>query len=696
MLTGGGVATLLLLSALGIYQLISKPQPSPVANPVSTEVTAPAATVAPVSITNTPFRSSNTPVGPRPTPAFTPESTAPPPEEDFFPKFPLLPGLQIPEPSSAIQQENLPALIEVARWGNPRIHQIAWSRDNSSLLGATSAGVYFYDANTLDPKKFFDAGGWLSRIDISADGSMIVTGDQTGRIALWDAKTGQRLQQLDGHSKAITSIDISPAGDRLVSASEDGFVKVWDLTSGVELYAARYHAAQVNSVLFSPNGQTIYSGAEDFKVILMSAAAGEQVDTLTSSARIYNMALSSTGNTLAVALREARVEIWDLAQKNILRVLSDPEQVKPVRTLSFSPNNLLLAVGWDDGMTAVWNVQSGVQIMKFNPAIDPEAPDRNDPVETVAFSNDGTSLVTQTQNGSVVVWDLNQQARRTAKYLGWVNPTRIDFSQHARWIAMELDKKEVAVHLAADARKVQTYPGVLPQGSAFSPDHKMLAVQSSDQIHLYNAGVADDRIVRVLYGYPVNARFGFLPSSDIAGGSTLRNLLLWSTTSGQQLDKENFKTELNCQAAYTAGGSFMAAGSNLGFFTSDTTTSFLCPKTLNLRGLDVAFVEGGDYAAVGLENGQIELWSIENGVPTYLKSDSGRVEAVALTPDSNLLLSGGADGKITIWDTSSGEISLVLENHTGRVNDIVVSADGKRFATCAEDGTVKIWAVIND
>jgi WD40 repeat protein len=295
----------------------------------------------------------------------------------------------------------------------------------------------------------------------------------------------------------------------------------------------------------------------------------------------------------------------------------------------------------------------------------------------------------------VIVLDLNQQERLAVKDLSWSNPTRIDYSQNARWLAIELNNKEVRVRSEESAKFIQTYEGVLPRGSAFSPDHELLAIQSGDQIHIYNAGVSDDRVVRVLHGYPVNARFGYLMGSDIAGGSTFKNILLWSTKSGRQLEKENYKVLSNCQVAYTTDGTFMTSGSNFGFFTSDITSSFLCSKALNARALDITYVEDGDYAAVGLENGQIELWNIENSSATYLKTESGRVEAVAMTPDTRLLISGGSDGKITIWDTATQEIVLVIENHTARVNDIVVSSDGKQFATCAEDGTVKIWAVNN-
>jgi eukaryotic-like serine/threonine-protein kinase len=689
---GLGAAALLALIATGLFWRGS-PQPEPITQAQITVTAAPTIVVSSATAASPRATSIPASISEDPQPDMNEETEAV--EGDLFPAFPLLPGKDLPRANAAISKENLSDLVEVALWGSPRIQQMAWSRDGSTLIGATSAGIYFYDVKTLEYQSFFHAGGWLTHLEVSSDESIIAAADRAAQISIWDAKTAERKALLLGHQDTITSMDISPDGSQLVSSSEDGVVKVWDIAAGQELYSTRLHADRVNAVLFSPNGRMIYSGAEDFKVIQMDAESGERLDVFTSSARIYNLAITTTGDRLAVARRDGSVEVWDLAGKLIQRVVTDREQVKPVRSLSFSPNNQLLAVGWDDGIVAVWNVESGVQIMKINPALTPGSPNSSDPVLTVAFSNDGIRLLTHTASGSVIIWNMNTQNNLIGKDLSWSNPTRLNASPNSAWIAVELNQEMVSVRAALNAAQARLYEGRLPLGNAFSPNGKLFAVQNKDKIQLYDFSRSDSSAMVVLHGLPVNARFGFLPGSDIAVASTLRNLVLWSTGSGLQLEKDNYSLLANCQVAYNGIGTFMAAGSNVGFFMGEDTAAFLCSKALHTRAVDIAFVEGGRFAAIGLQNGQVELWNTASGPADYLSPGGGAVDAVALTPDTRLLFSGGEDGKVTVWDTSTREIIRVLENHTGRINDVVVLANGKYIATCSEDGTIQIWAIVS-
>src|SRR5262249_53011790 len=43
------------------------------------------------------------------------------------------------------------------------------------------------------------------------------------------------------------------------------------------------------------------------------------------------------------------------------------------------------------------------------------------------------------------------------------------------------------------------------------------------------------------------------------------------------------------------------------------------------------------------------------------------VEAVAVTPDGRLIISGGQDGTVRVWDLVSGRLKRTLTGHTGTV-----------------------------
>lgn len=61
----------------------------------------------------------------------------------------------------------------------------------------------------------------------SPDGRLVAGGNEFGRIAVWDAKTGKQLLKLTGHAGRIVFLGFSRDGNRLLSRGEDGRVFLW-------------------------------------------------------------------------------------------------------------------------------------------------------------------------------------------------------------------------------------------------------------------------------------------------------------------------------------------------------------------------------------------------------------------------------------------------------------------------------------
>jgi WD40 repeat protein len=74
--------------------------------------------------------------------------------------------------------------------------------------------------------------------------SSLVPDDKSVRV--WDAKTGEQLRELQGHTDNVTSVAFSPDGNRIVSGSWDKSVRVWDAKTGEQLRELQGHTDYVN------------------------------------------------------------------------------------------------------------------------------------------------------------------------------------------------------------------------------------------------------------------------------------------------------------------------------------------------------------------------------------------------------------------------------------------------------------------
>ena len=72
------------------------------------------------------------------------------------------------------------------------------------------------------------------RFDVVSN-SWVTTTFNGSNIDLWDASTGEHIEEFAGHTGLIRDITVSSAGNRIATASDDGTARVWDVATGVQL-----------------------------------------------------------------------------------------------------------------------------------------------------------------------------------------------------------------------------------------------------------------------------------------------------------------------------------------------------------------------------------------------------------------------------------------------------------------------------
>jgi WD40 repeat protein len=120
-----------------------------------------------------------------------------------------------------------------------------------------------------------DGSDLRSLVFSPVDDRTIATGDDTGRVVLWDVAKGES-RPLVADGGQVFSVGFSADGKVLAAAGQSGNVLLWDATlaSPRPIGRIRGDGSVIDSIAFSPDGSKLASGGRDGEVELYSTGFG--------------------------------------------------------------------------------------------------------------------------------------------------------------------------------------------------------------------------------------------------------------------------------------------------------------------------------------------------------------------------------------------------------------------------------------
>ena len=456
--------------------------------------------------------------------------------------------------------------------------------------------------------------------------------------------------------------------------NKEDTLQMWNL-AGKEEASLQGHEggllSGVNAVSVGGNAQNpvIASAGEDGTVRLWDKS-GKQIRQLVAEGKpnydsFTAIAVSLDGQKIIAGKGNGTVYLWDKSGRQLKTWAAHGNKVTAI---SFSKNGQTLATaGGEDGLARIWTVTGNKLGELKHPQIKK--------MLGVSLSPDGKFVATASDDNRARIWTVNgQEIRRLEGHQGWV--TVVNFSPNGQSIATGSNDGIVKLWNAKTGDQLQDFRGhrgvVLT--ASFSGDGKRLVSAGRDGfVRLWN--LSDRPVQRLeLTGFKddVNA-IAFSPDGKtIAGAGNEGVMRLWDAKSGKELKvwKEAIQrvssSENNVQdIAFSPDGKFIVAGG----------LNVPIARVWNLKG--------------SLTEPQANL----NTNKETQEIHQGDIMTVAVSPDSQLVATGGTDKMMRIWKPKSpnGELVKVTQQHENPIFSVVFTADKKQIVTADGDGNVAFW-----
>lgn len=251
--------------------------------------------------------------------------------------------------------------------------------------------------------------GTIHDVKFSRNGSLMLAaggrGAHSGRVVLYDVKTGNRVAEIGDEVESVLAADISANHEFVALGGSGKLVKIFKTSTGELLHKIDKHTDWVTAMSFSPDGALLATGDRSGGIHVWETEKGAIVFTLDEhKVRIADLSWRADSKLLASGAEDGNLIFWEMKDgfpsRNIVAHSSKESPRYSRRTgvtaVDFVPDGRILTVG-RDGFSRLWSAEGEKQGEgRFDGGI---------PTAAAVFDG-GSTAVVGSFDGSLSLWDL--------------------------------------------------------------------------------------------------------------------------------------------------------------------------------------------------------------------------------------------------------------------------------------------------
>ena len=619
------------------------------------------------------------------------------PTVDLLPMRSIVPT-PVPASLNVITLDNAVQLTEVARLGRGGIANMSIS-PNGQAVALISRGDYYglgawlYDAATLQPLHLFEH---LQDISWSPDGTRLALQEMTlspngyeytadtRHIQVWSVNPLQQLFVVDGYG-----VTWSPDGQRFATRDRNHQLSIWNAKDGQRLDQIPFDVRDISKFVWSPNGQQIAIIGHDIEILDVTHTQPGRM--LAPAGNLQLIGWSPDGSLIAGSFVSMQgtpaIRLYAVDDVQAFQdFVSSTKSAAPA--VAWSPDGKRLALSRTDGADGIYRRGADGQITR----------QLDISLNAAAWSPDGRHVALVDQNSLEIRDGSNQQSAHVltsagnVEHIGWLtNDQLMSFGGNPRqirtWNARTGEILKSSDDLSGYCNRLR-----------WSPDGTRLAfVSNSSTAVIWEAATGHWLQTIPSHGKCTEQKVvdWSADGQRLLTGDIDQRLRVWDAASGQLLQTlEGSWGEVE-SVAWSAAGHPLVSARSQGLDQSYLIWDAATGKQIETTNPDPLDTRGWSPDEQQFANGAAIIdGKTKQSVYTFTGLGTGGY--AAWSPDGRMLATlDGADwDRFKLWNTTTGQAVAEFKLAPPALAiDLAWSPDGTRLALGCVDGTIRIWGV---
>ena len=578
------------------------------------------------------------------------------------------------------------AAMETAAWDGAPLafrfsadgaRMFAWAVDRYGLA-VESAGLEGWSTETWEELPGLDLpGSRITDVQVDRRGVLAALSMSEGQVQVYDLETGERLRVFSSSMNSGPPIGVSPEGD-LVAVGSGSSVELWGVHDGLHKASLDSEDCYISVLRFSRDGRrlalggTRWLGERDNGFVALWTVEGERVQELVAHpSMVKQLEFSPGGNWLATTSSEGVIRAWNVGSGGLTAGLE--MNAIGESTLALLGDETGIAAATPGGGISLWSLPQGQHSWSYPDFAGPG------PLSDLALSPDGKRVATASEDGRLYLWNVGTGSRVL---------TLEHNVETFGTLGVEFNPDGATLVSVGDSIRQWSLPDgeLLRQVSLAPRDPSPAQILESFQWTLVPTDA--ELMILVVHG----------DTMDLRRGRDLQNVRSLKCVAGTYFGPLALSPDSGVIASWAPEGSPSCGDRPADLSLWDAGNGALLHNTslsMETSPWQILFSpDGAVLAAMGSSG--VELRSATDlSFVRYLSSEADESELTRMTfsPDGRLVAAGMTDGRIVVWDASTGEVLITLTGHAQRVSGVVFVPDGSLLATSSEDGTLRLWGI---